>query len=107
MKFTYHRHSCFSVLAAGKTFLFDPFITANPLARAIDVDRIEADFIFVSHGHFDHTTDMARIVAPASRGLHCANVSVWIRWPRVRKREESPQPLVQIFSSTPGIVLSS
>ena len=61
MKFTYYGHSCFSVLAGGKTLLFDPFITANQLARAIDVDRIEADFIFVSHGHFDHTSDAMRI----------------------------------------------
>jgi L-ascorbate metabolism protein UlaG (beta-lactamase superfamily) len=61
MKFTYYGHSCFSVLACGKTLLFDPLVTGNPLARAIDVDRIEADFIFVSHGHFDHTTDVARI----------------------------------------------
>jgi L-ascorbate metabolism protein UlaG (beta-lactamase superfamily) len=61
MKFTYYGHSCFSVVAAGKTLLFDPFVTGNPLARAIDVDRIDADFIFVSHGHYDHTTDVARI----------------------------------------------
>jgi L-ascorbate metabolism protein UlaG (beta-lactamase superfamily) len=61
MKFTYFGHSCFAVLAGGKTLLFDPFVTANPLARAIDVDQIEADFIFVSHGHYDHTTDVVRI----------------------------------------------
>jgi L-ascorbate metabolism protein UlaG (beta-lactamase superfamily) len=61
MKFTYYGHSCFSVLAGCKTLLFDPFVTANPLARAVDVDRIGADFIFVSHGHYDHTSDVARI----------------------------------------------
>lgn len=61
MKFTYYGHSCFSVLAGGKTLLFDPFVTANELARAIDVDKIQADYIFVSHGHFDHTTDVVRI----------------------------------------------
>jgi L-ascorbate metabolism protein UlaG (beta-lactamase superfamily) len=61
MKFTYYGHSCFSVLAGGKTLLFDPFVTPNQFARSIEVDRIEADFIFVSHGHFDHTADAARI----------------------------------------------
>src|SRR6266404_4531418 len=61
VKFTYYGHSCFSVLAGGKTLLFDPFVTANHLARAINVDQIQADFIFVSHGHFDHTSDAARI----------------------------------------------
>lgn len=39
MKLTYYGHSCFSVLAGGKTLLFDPFITPNELARAIDVDK--------------------------------------------------------------------
>ena len=61
MKFTYYGHSCFSVLAGSKTLLFDPFVTPNQFARSIEVDRIEADFIFVSHGHFDHTADAARI----------------------------------------------
>lgn len=61
MKFTYYGHSCFSVFAGGQILLFDPFVTSNKLAGGIDVDAIEADFIFVSHGHFDHTTDLMRI----------------------------------------------
>ena len=61
MKFTYYGHSCFSVFAGGKTLLFDPFVTPNPLASGIDVDVITADFIFVSHAHFDHTADAIRI----------------------------------------------
>jgi L-ascorbate metabolism protein UlaG (beta-lactamase superfamily) len=61
MKFTYLGHSCFSVVAGGKTLLFDPFITPNELASAINVDLVKADYIFVSHGHFDHMTDVKRI----------------------------------------------
>jgi len=61
MKFTYYGHSCFSVFAGGKTLLFDPFITPNELASAIDVDGIQADYIFISHAHFDHTTDVMRV----------------------------------------------
>ncbi len=41
--------------------MFDPFITPNELAKAIDVDKVPADYIFVSHGHFDHITDVVRI----------------------------------------------
>lgn len=63
MKFTYYGHSCFSVFAGGKTLLFDPFVIPNELAREIDVDKIEADYIFVSHGHFDHTADVVRIAS--------------------------------------------
>ena len=61
MQFTYYGHSCFSVFAGGKTLLFDPFITLNELASEINVDEVRADYIFVSHGHYDHITDVVRI----------------------------------------------
>lgn len=58
MKFTYYGHSSFAVEVKGKKILFDPFITPNDLASSIDVNRIEADYIFVSHGHADHVADL-------------------------------------------------
>jgi L-ascorbate metabolism protein UlaG (beta-lactamase superfamily) len=61
MRFNYYGHACFSVVAGGKTLLFDPFITPNELAWAVDVDKIEADYIFISHAHFDHIADVERI----------------------------------------------
>ena len=61
MKFTYYGHACFSVEAGGKTLLFDPFITPNPLAKKIEADKIAADFILVSHGHGDHVADVIAI----------------------------------------------
>ncbi|MGI9087497.1 MAG: metal-dependent hydrolase [Chthoniobacterales bacterium] len=76
MKFTYYGHACFAVGVAGKTLLFDPFITDNPLAKTIDVEKIEADFILVSHGHGDHVADLveiakrtkAKVIAPFEVG---------------------------------------
>lgn len=41
--------------------MFDPFITENELARHIDINQIEADFILVSHGHSDHINDCITI----------------------------------------------
>jgi len=61
MKITYYGHSCFAVEAAGKTLLFDPFITPNPLAKAIDIKTIRADYILISHGHSDHCADAVEI----------------------------------------------
>ena len=61
MKFTYYGHSCFSVAVAGKQILFDPFIRPTPLAAAIDVDSLAADYIFVTHGHADHIDDCLSI----------------------------------------------
>ncbi|RYD56276.1 MAG: metal-dependent hydrolase [Sphingobacteriales bacterium] len=61
MKFTFYGHSCFAIEVAGKKLLFDPFITGNELAKDIDVNTIEADYILVSHGHSDHVGDLVSI----------------------------------------------
>ena len=61
MKVTYYGHSCFSVVAGGKTILFDPFISGNELAKGINPDDIRVYYIFVSHGHFDHSHDVVKI----------------------------------------------
>ena len=61
MKVTYYGHSCFAAQVADKTLLFDPFITGNELAKAIDVKKVPADYILISHGHADHLADAADI----------------------------------------------
>lgn len=61
MKLTYYGHSCFDVEIDGLHLLFDPFITPNPKAATIDAKAIPADYIFISHGHFDHVADAADI----------------------------------------------
>lgn len=61
MNFTYYGQSCFSLKTGDYTLLFDPFITKNSLASKIDVNSIKADFILVSHGHFDHIDDAITI----------------------------------------------
>jgi len=57
MKLTSYGHSCFAVETAGQTLLFDPFITPNELAKDIKLEDIKADYILISHGHFDHMFD--------------------------------------------------
>lgn len=61
MKLTYYGHSCIGVNTAGHDVLFDPFISGNPLAGDIDVARIPATEILVSHGHGDHVADAESI----------------------------------------------
>ncbi|NLR63607.1 metal-dependent hydrolase [Chitinophaga varians] len=58
MRYTNYGHSCFAVEIKGKRILFDPFITHNELASKVDVQAIQADYIFVSHGHEDHVADL-------------------------------------------------
>jgi L-ascorbate metabolism protein UlaG (beta-lactamase superfamily) len=61
MKITYYGHSCFEIEVNGKHLLFDPFIRPNELAKDIDLKKIKADYIFISHGHFDHVADALEI----------------------------------------------
>jgi L-ascorbate metabolism protein UlaG (beta-lactamase superfamily) len=78
MKITYYGHSCFLVEIAGKKLLFDPFITGNPLATHIDIDKIEADVILLSHGHGDHVADAVSI-ANRTNALVISNYEI-IEW---------------------------
>ncbi len=61
MNFTYYGHACFAVEIGSRTLLFDPFISSNPLAKAVDLPSVKADYILVSHGHGDHLADAVAI----------------------------------------------
>ena len=45
MKITYLGHSSISIETKDKTLLIDPFISGNKLAGAIDINRLQADYI--------------------------------------------------------------
>jgi L-ascorbate metabolism protein UlaG (beta-lactamase superfamily) len=61
MNITYYGHSCFGVELNDKYILFDPFISANELAKHIDLNSVKADYILLSHGHEDHIADVISI----------------------------------------------
>lgn len=61
MKLTYYGHSCVGLEVAGCHVLFDPFITPNGLAKHVDIQTVRADFILITHGHFDHLADAVAI----------------------------------------------
>ena len=61
MKVTYYGHSSFLLETEKAKLLFDPFITPNNLAKDINIDAIQADFILVSHAHSDHTADLIAV----------------------------------------------
>ncbi|GFD81914.1 UPF0173 metal-dependent hydrolase [Tenacibaculum sp. KUL118] len=61
MKITFYGHACFGIEINGTHVLVDPFITGNPLASNIDVDKVKADYILLTHAHQDHVLDVERI----------------------------------------------
>ena len=45
-----------------KIIIIDPWLTDNPLATSQAKDIAKADFVLVTHDHFDHIADAAQIV---------------------------------------------
>jgi len=79
MKITYYGQSCFAIETEGKTLLFDPFITHNPLAKHIDVNSLKPDYILVSHGHGDHTADLLTVQKNSGAKVICiAEIATWL-----------------------------
>jgi L-ascorbate metabolism protein UlaG (beta-lactamase superfamily) len=63
MELTFYGHSCFLLNTGTSRVLFDPFISPNPRAKAIDLKTIQADYILLSHGHGDHVADTVELAA--------------------------------------------
>src|SRR3954452_12190436 len=60
MKIQFLGHAAFALEHDGKTVLVDPFLTGNPKASAT-ADEVQADAIFLTHGHSDHIGDTVDI----------------------------------------------
>lgn len=60
---TYYGHACFRItLSCGTKLLFDPFIRPNELAKGVNVEAIEVDYVLITHGHEDHLADAEEIL---------------------------------------------
>lgn len=78
MKFTFYGHACFSLEIAGKTLLFDPFISPNDKAAHIDTAAIKADYILISHAHGDHIADAVALAKQT--GATCVSNYEIVTW---------------------------
>jgi L-ascorbate metabolism protein UlaG (beta-lactamase superfamily) len=61
MKITFYGHASLGIEVGGKHIIVDPFITGNPLASAIDINTLKADYILLTHAHGDHVLDVEAI----------------------------------------------
>ncbi len=60
IELTWLGHGCW-LLATGKhTIIVDPFLDDSPTAPIKSAD-VKADFILITHGHFDHVADVVKI----------------------------------------------
>ena len=76
---TFLGHGAFQIQTAGKTILIDPFLTGNPLA-SVAADKVQPDYIVVSHGHGDHVGDTVAI-AKRTNCLVITNyeIATWLK----------------------------
>ena len=62
MKLTFIGHACFKFDTDKTAILTDPFISENPMTN-MDSNKVDANFILLTHGHGDHfgdTVDIAK-----------------------------------------------
>jgi L-ascorbate metabolism protein UlaG (beta-lactamase superfamily) len=73
-KLTWYGHATMGLETGGYKLLIDPFFSGNP-ACSTTADRVDADFILVSHGHGDHVGDTVAI-AKRTGALVIANFEI-------------------------------
>ncbi len=71
MKITYLGHASLGIEVNGKNIIVDPFITANELAKDINIDELKADFIILTHAHQDHILDVDAIAKRTNATIIC------------------------------------
>lgn len=59
-KLTWYGHATLGLETGGYRLLVDPFFSGNPSA-SVSADKVQADYILVSHGHGDHVGDAVPI----------------------------------------------
>lgn len=57
---TWLGHACWLIQTGEQTILLDPFLDSSPTAPCKAKD-IRADYVLVSHGHFDHCAEAAEV----------------------------------------------
>ena len=60
IELTWYGHACWLIKTGKHTLLVDPYLDDAPHSP-IKSHELEADFILVTHGHFDHVGDTVKI----------------------------------------------
>jgi len=80
MDIHYYGHSTISFKANGKTILVDPFFRGNPLiADQVKPEDIVCDYILITHGHADHTSDLQLVAMNTKAKVICSwEIHEWL-----------------------------
>lgn len=84
-------HNAWTIQTSDTTILLDPFFDDSP-TTPVKSDAVSADYILVSHGHFDHVGDTAKIATRnSSKVLTNFEIAEWFK--KVGVAEEMVIPL--------------
>ncbi len=84
-KLTWYGHATLGLETNGYKLLIDPFFTDNPSASTT-ADKVEADYILVSHGHGDHVGDAVAIAArTGATAIANFEIATWLAGQGVEK----------------------
>jgi L-ascorbate metabolism protein UlaG (beta-lactamase superfamily) len=91
IKYTWVGHGTHILEIGGKQIVVDPFFTSNP-ATDVSADSVAADYILVSHGHFDHVEDLISI-AKRTGATVVANFEIigWLQGQGIAEDKTHPQ----------------
>ncbi len=74
---TWLGHGSWAIKTGDHAILLDPFLNDSPTSP-VKADAVEADYILVSHGHFDHVADVASIAnRTGATVLASYEISTW------------------------------
>jgi len=59
MRITWLGHSSVMMESGGKTVFFDPYVMPKK--------KVKADYVFVTHSHFDHCANVDKLLKPGSK----------------------------------------
>jgi L-ascorbate metabolism protein UlaG (beta-lactamase superfamily) len=85
IKVTWYGHSTLALDIDGQKIIVDPYFTDNP-AATVSAEAVSADYILVTHGHFDHIGDAASIaIRTGAMVISNFEISQWLEKQGVQK----------------------
>lgn len=75
MKITFLGHASLAIEIENINLIVDPFISANELAKHIDIHLLKADYILLTHAHQDHILDV-EVIAKRTKATIISNFEI-------------------------------
>ncbi|MGB4594909.1 MAG: metal-dependent hydrolase [Anaerolineaceae bacterium] len=84
--FTYNGHANLSLETSGYKLLIDPWFIGNPWVR-ISADEVEADYVLVTHAHYDHLGETIEILKRTGAiGISNPEICEWVEQQGLKTR---------------------